>query len=222
MAATTALTIVVAVAAAGCDTLSAQHRRTDSYSVTTPVRQIDIEVGAGTVTVTPGGSGIEVTEHQSYRGRAIKASHASSDGTLTLRYTCPSGDCGMDYDVRMPAATALRINDDTGDVKLSGLSGAVYVHDGTGDVDVSGLASGQVQLSDDTGDIVGHFTGAPARLSATADTGDVHLLVPAGTSYAVSAKAALGQAHVTVPVLAGASHSITARSDTGDVAIGTG
>ncbi|MFD9591506.1 DUF4097 family beta strand repeat-containing protein [Kitasatospora sp. NPDC059973] len=195
-----------------------EQRRDVGYGVDGPVRELVVEGRTGGVTIRGGGEAVRVTEHQNYRGAAPTSSHEVRDGTLTLRYDCD--DCGVGYEVDVPAGTRVRVGTETGGVRLTGLAAEVEVKAGTGGVEASGLTSPVVRLSTGTGGIEASFAGSPTTVEARARTGGVRVRVPAGQAYAVDASAGTGDVSVEVPRAAGAARSITARAETGGVTVG--
>jgi len=84
----------------------------------------------------------------------------------------------LDLEVRVPAATALRLQDSSGDVDLAGVA-ALDVRDSSGDLDLVDIA-GEVVVRDSSGDVVVRGAGAvhvvddsSGDLRISAVTGDV-------------------------------------------------
>ncbi|MEW1906895.1 DUF4097 family beta strand repeat-containing protein [Kitasatospora sp. NPDC085895] len=212
----TAVTALTGAALVGC--LAEDHRRDVGYRVTEQVRTLVIEGETGDVEVTGGATGIEVTEQQTYRGSAPEASHTVADGTLTLSYRCPDGDCGVGYKVRVPAGTVVKVHDSTGSIRLTGLSGEVEARTGTGGI-TAALSSPVVRLAAETGDVAVSLDGGVRRVEAVSSTGDVRVRVPGGRPYAVDSASDTGAVKVSVDRSAGAGSTITARTETGDVTV---
>ncbi|MFF1903399.1 DUF4097 family beta strand repeat-containing protein [Kitasatospora sp. NPDC058218] len=212
-----AITGAVLFGMSGC-LLDDEERRDVDYGVGEPVQVLVIEGRIGGITVRGGGDAVKVAEHQNYRGAAPRSSHEVRDGTLTLRYDCD--DCGVGYEVDVPAGTRVRVSAETGGVRLTGLAGEVEAKVGTGGVEASGLTSPVVRLSTGTGGIEASFAGSPDTVEARAETGGVRVRVPAGEAYAVDASAGTGDVSVEVPRRPGAVRSITARTGTGGVTVG--
>lgn len=231
--------IVLGAATAGCSDFGPRSTISATYQVTQMVTQVVVRDAAGNVHVATrsGGDGISVTEARSFRGSPPASTHSVSGGTLTLTYTCPSSDCGIDYTVTVPADLPVTVDASAGDVTLTGLSGAVQVQADAGAValtDLSGpvrvradageirgtgLGSRQATLTDSAGSVTLAFTAAPTSLAVQAKAGDVKVTVPGSESYAATATASAGQTRVTVPTSPGSSHVIRAASDAGNVSI---
>ncbi|MFJ9946990.1 DUF4097 family beta strand repeat-containing protein [Kitasatospora sp. NPDC091207] len=212
-----AVTGAVLLGTAGCLPGGDDERRDVGYAVDEPVRVLVVEARTGGVTVRGGGEAVKVTEHQSYRGAAPRSSHEVKDGTLTLRYDCE--DCGVGYEVDVPAGTVVRVGTETGGVRLTGLAAEVDVRAGTGGVEASGLTSPVVRLRTGTGGIDVSFAGSPDTVEVRAETGGVRVRVPAGEAYAVDASAGAGGVSVEVPRWPGAARTISARTEAGGVTV---
>jgi len=228
-----------ALAMSGChvDSGLLQHQ-TRSYAVSSPVHMLVISDRVGDVHVTAGAGPVSVTERISYRHQLPATMHVVRAGTLTLTGTCPAQQpCDVEYHVRVPPATAIRIDDRVGNVRLvaltgqvithisaggialRSLSGAVQVSDRAGSISGSGLSSATATLNTFVGDIDASFSAAPATVAATTTIGSISLRLPRGAVYAVHASATVGGIHVTVPQASSSAHSITAHAGTGSVTI---
>ncbi|WP_327677944.1 hypothetical protein [Kitasatospora sp. NBC_00458] len=211
-----AITGAVLLGSAGCYQDDGSEERTVSYGVAEPVRALVIEGRTGGIEVRAGDA-VRVVERQSYRGDAPDTRHEVRDGTLRLAYDC--SDCGVGYQVTVPAGTVVRLSSETGGIRLHGLAGEVQAEVGTGGVEGTALTSPVVRVSADTGGIEVAFAASPTRVEARAVTGGVRVRVPDGEPYAVDAVAGAGDVEVGVPRQAGAARTITARTDTGGVAV---
>ncbi|MEV7021314.1 DUF4097 family beta strand repeat-containing protein [Kitasatospora sp. NPDC093558] len=194
-----------------------EEHRTVSYGVTDGVRELVIEGHTGGVVVTGGGSAVQVTETQNYKGDAPRTTHEVKDGVLRLTYDCDS--CGVGYDVQVPAGTKVSVKQTTGGVRLIGLAAEVDASVGNGGVEATGLTSQQVRLSATNGGVRADFASAPAKVEARTANGGVRLKVPAAAEYAVDAQAGVGGVDLGIPSKTGAARSITARAETGGVTV---
>ncbi|WP_197085037.1 DUF4097 family beta strand repeat-containing protein [Saccharothrix sp. ST-888] len=214
-----AITAAVVGGMSSCFALQDDRTRTVGYGVSETVRTLVIEGGTGDIRVIGGGTGVQVTERQTYRSTPPATTHSTAGGTLTLGYTCPDGDCGVGYEVAVPAGTEVRVKDGTGDVHLSGLSGRVEAKSGTGSIEARRMSGAEVSLSTSTGDVSAVFTAQPETLAATTSTGSITVKVPGRDPYAVAAKTDTGKSSVTVSQQSDAKRRITATTDTGDVTV---
>ena len=94
--------------------------------MTATLRALIIRDPVGSVTVTGSSrSSVLVTERISYAGASPVISQRTSNGTLSLTYTCRSGNCGISYDVAVPRSLNLQVQTGTGSIWLSSLAGQV-------------------------------------------------------------------------------------------------
>jgi hypothetical protein len=231
-----------ALAVSGChvDTGQLQRlkHRTRTYPVSSPVHTLVISDRVGDVLVTGGAGRVSVTERISYRDKLPGTTHGVRAGTLTLTGTCPvSHACDVEYHVRVPPATTVKVSDQVGNIRLAtltgqvtartsaggialrSLSGAVQVGDHAGSISGSGMSSATATLSTNVGSIDLSFSAPPAAVAATTSIGSISLRLPRGVAYAVHASATVGTTRVTVPRTSNPAHSITARTRTGSVTI---
>jgi hypothetical protein len=230
---------VAALAVSGChaDIGQLQHRMR-SYAISSPVHTLVIDDRVGDVHVTAGAGRVSVTERISYRHQLPATTHAVRAGTLTLTGTCPVHQpCDVEYHVRVPPATTVRIEDRVGNIRLAALtgqatahtnaggialgslSGAVRVSDHAGSISGSDMSSATAALSTNVGSIDVSFSAAPDTVAATTSVGSISLRLPRGVEYAIHASTTVGSTKVTVPQSSNSAHSITARTQTGSVTI---
>ncbi|MFE4604854.1 DUF4097 family beta strand repeat-containing protein [Kitasatospora indigofera] len=214
-----AITAAVVGGMSGC-LVGDDQERVVVYGVAEPVRTLVVQGHTGDIRVTGGGAAVRVTERRTYRAAEPVATHTTADGTLTLGYRCPDGDCGVGYDIEVPAGTVVRVENGTGDVTLSGLGAEVDVRTDTGDVRASGLTSPTVRLQARTGGVSASFRPGPATVRADTRTGDVRVQVPREGTYAVEAATRTGDVKVGVAGDDTAARRITARTETGNVTVG--
>lgn len=231
---------VVVPVLAGCyvDVGALQHR-TRSYPVPGPVQALVVNAHVGGVHVTGSTAGqVLVTEHLVFRHAAPVTTHGTSARTLTLNNTCPAREtCSVSYDITVPRATALRITDNVGTIRLASLSGKVIAHTNAGNVELASV-SGPIEVTGHAGSILGRavssprstlrlsagridvtFAVPPATASAIATAGAVWLRVPGTVPYAIHASTSVGSLRVGVTRSAASPHAITARVTTGSVII---
>jgi hypothetical protein len=99
----------------------------------------------------------------------------------------------VDYDVTLPAGTALRLNTISGDLDLSGLRGAVTAKTVSGDILLSGL-TGAVTVRSISGDVkINNLSGN--TVEATTVSGDVDLSWPPTKGAELSLKTITGEVY---------------------------
>jgi hypothetical protein len=231
---------LAACALAGCYVnVGALQHRTSHYSVSTRVQTLVVNAHVGSVHVSGGASGaVSVAEHISFRHTVPVTTHRASAGTLTLDSQCPSLEtCSVSYDITVPRAATVRVNDNVGAIRLESLSGDVTAYTNVGAVNLASV-SGPVEITSHTGTIAGQdvssvratlrvsvgkievtFSAAPASIAASGSVGSVTLRVPGNVAYAVDAHASTGSTQVTVSRNPSSPHVITASTSTGSVTI---
>ncbi len=99
----------------------------------------------------------------------------------------------IDYEVTVPANTTLRITTLTGDVDLSGLSGAITAKTVSGDLLLSAL-TGPVNVRSVSGDVKLN-TVSGSTVEATSVSGDVDLTWPQAQAAELSLKSITGEVY---------------------------
>src|SRR5262249_61485347 len=94
-------------------------------------------------------------------------------GTLTLTGTCPVHQpCDIEYHVRVPPGTMVRINERVGNIRLAALTDQVTAHTNAGGIALGSL-SGAVRVSDHAGSISGSnmssATAIPSPIGGSID-----------------------------------------------------
>ena len=161
----------------------------------------------------------------------------------------PSGNCGLNATLDVPADTPVDLATGGGNVQASGIQRDVTMDTAGGDVTLSGIdgntdlstGGGNVNFTTAGGDVIVNdlfsphvnletgggnvtltFTEAPAYLDITSSGGDITVLLPHSTTtqYAISYQTEGGVYSASVPVnLAAKAHTITVDSGGGNVSI---
>jgi hypothetical protein len=191
------------------------------------IRQVVAETDLGDVWVHEGAAGqpliVRRVLHWSFHKPTVEVTGGS--GVVTATGRCGNGgasfgDCSVDLDLTVPHGTAVEITTRTGDVRADGLSGTLTASSTTGDVTLRGLRSPQVTAVATTGDVAVAMVADPQAVQARTSTGDVHVSLPDdGTAYRVSARSAVGDRTVKVPVEPASTRAITATASVGDVTV---
>ncbi|MBW8483893.1 DUF4097 family beta strand repeat-containing protein [Actinomadura parmotrematis] len=211
-----------ALAAAGCAAQFGTRHGTASYTVAGAVTAVVLD-GDQDIEITGSDDpGVAVTERLSWsNGRnRPRPEHRVSGGTLHLSARCKGAvlggsRCGVAYRVRLPRATALRVQGGDGDVTVTGMggdlrlasgSGAVRARDlrarslyataGDGDVRVSGQATAAV-LRTGSGSVVASALRA-GTVTAHAGDGSLNLSFAAPPD-GVDASTGSGQVRIALP-----------------------
>jgi len=177
--------------------------------------------------------------------RQVTLETDESGGTLTLRTECsgvalPLSRCSGNVVVELPGDVAAQVETGSGEVRLGGITGDVAVQTGSGDVVVSGT-SGRVTLRTGSGDIevegLGSSGGSlrtgsgsievvaedePDELAAETGSGDVLIVLPSDTPYAVDVETGSGEENIQVATDPDSDHRIVARTGSGDIELREG
>jgi DUF4097 and DUF4098 domain-containing protein YvlB len=166
------------------------------------------------------------------------------NGTLRLSSSCSPGFfaewCGVDYEIAVPAGTAIQARTSAGDIDAQDISTTlpVELHSSAGDITVIGALAPSLRLSTDAGDvrasgvradeviadssagdIDASLLGPAERLDVRTSAGDVDLVVP-DTVYRVETTTSAGDIDTqTIRTSPTASRSIRAVTSAGDIRI---
>ena len=224
--------LLLVAAAGGGAALASRHEHRvvaapRSYAVP---RRLVVSNARGTVRVVRGAeNAVTVARSATYSGDAPGFSVKRAGDELRVRSSCNATVPGIDIPflepclvtltLRVPAAIALRIDSDTGDVELQGLGGVISTSLGTGDIRAADLRASDVTLESGVGDVTARFRTRPQRVTASSGTGDVHVAVPPGT-YRINASTGVGSRSVDGLINDPRSSSvIQAESGVGDVTV---
>jgi DUF4097 and DUF4098 domain-containing protein YvlB len=147
--------------------------------------------------------------------------HQVTGHRLELGYACPpqSRNCGVSFDLVVPRGIAVTVRLGVGQIRLSGLSGAISADTGVGQIQASGMSVQQIVLHTGTGTINAGFAAPPRLVAAHAGIGSVAIRVPSETAYKVTASTQVGSVRITVAQAAASSHVIQATTSTGTVTV---
>lgn len=157
--------------------------------------------------------------------------------TLNLEMTCGViSNCQVEYQVFVPADTALSVETDNGDVAVSEFSASVEVTSGNGDVDISdvtgpltltsgngdmnltGISSKSLTAATDNGSIDAAFTEAPTDVGVSTNNGDATVALPGGP-YAVFETFDNGEIVNDLPSDESSASTVTARTENGTITL---
>jgi hypothetical protein len=210
------------------------------YSVRGPVRTLMVTAHVGGVQVVGGATGrVSVIVRMAFDGAVPMTRHRLAAGTLSLTSHCARGEiCSVSYDISVPEATAVKVTDDVGAVRLSALTGQLSVTVAAGQITLSSI-SGPVDATAHAGSITGQrmssphaslrasageidvtFAAPPSAITAITDIGAIILRVPNDVPYDVAADATgVGHVAVTVTQSTTAARTIKASTDVGSITI---
>ncbi|GAA4975477.1 DUF4097 family beta strand repeat-containing protein [Actinoplanes utahensis] len=216
-----ALPVVLAatlLATTACD--QERMTSTDAYDVTGAVTTAAVDSLGGRITVTAGsGTTVRVTETARYTGARPQPEHRLDGTGLTFTSGCQGlGDCGVDYEIELPATVRLTLDSGGGDIRIDGVSGRIDLRSGGGSVTANGIAAPEVTARTGGGSYDMAFTAAPGTVRVDTGGGDTTLALP-GKSFAVQVDADGGDSTVGVPVDPASPHRIGVNSGGGDVVL---
>jgi hypothetical protein len=115
----------------------------------------------------------------------------------------------------------VRVIDGSGDVSGSSLTGPdLTISDDSGNVTLTGVASPDVTVSSQSGNTVLTFASVPARVQVSADSGNVTLVLPPGsTAYRVAAHSSDGSTSVRVRTNPSSPHVIKVTDQSGNITV---
>jgi hypothetical protein len=184
------------------------------------VLAVRIEVDAGDVTVTAGGTDIHVG--RTLRGAAsLTTTQHVVDGILRIEARCETLlPCGADIVLTVPLGIPVDVRTGEGDVRVAGLDSDLSIEVGDGNVVGEGLLGSTVRVQAGWGDARLAFLTRPLEVSVGVGVGDVTLAVPEG-GYDLDVET-LGE-----QTLDGVSHDaegplLRVRTASGRAAIGRG
>jgi hypothetical protein len=217
-----------------------QKHDTVRYSVRGDVRTLVVTAHVGAIQVVGGATGpVSVIERMAFDGAVPMTRHRLAAGTLSLTSHCARGEvCSVSYDIAVPKATAVRVTDDVGAIRLTTLTGQLSVTVAAGQIKLSSI-SGPIDATASAGSITGQlvssaraslrasageidvtFSAPPSAITAITDVGAIILRVPNNVPYDVAASAtAVGHVAVTVTQSTAASRTIKATTDVGSITI---
>lgn len=121
-------------------------------------------------------------------------------------------------DVRVAGATGpVRVETGSGDIEVVDVATAVTLRASSGDISARGLGDGGVDAEANSGRVTLELA-EPASVRAHASSGDVELVVPAG-SYQVRSDVGSGNVEVAVPNTPGAPLVLDLSTGSGDLRV---
>ena len=224
----------------------AEQTSTSTWTSAHAVSAVRVEVGSGSVSFGPGPAGsVSMVENLTWNLSRPTVSEQWQGNTLVVREDCPGhspfavDECGVNVRLTVPGSVSVQAVADSGDVTVTGLSGAVHAQASSGDVNLTadsgyiwartesgsvtadGLRSQWVDAAVSSGDLYLGFADVPTTVNATAQSGDATVVVPQGSTYRVSGQSGSGDRAVEGGVQdASSPRSLTVDTSSGDARIG--
>lgn len=222
------------------------HERTRTPISFTGVTVIRIDNSAGGMTITgietlvadDTVSGIRRVDRGLMKPRFSERMEGS---TLVISAECPAfstANCSVHYDLNVPRGITLDLNSSTGDLRVSGVDGAITADASAGGIRIEGSAgvvdahssAGEVKVLDSRSRIVKAassaggvevtFTEPPSDVIAKSSAGGVDVRLPRGeTLYSVTADSSAGGVRVDVRTDPQSPNRIVADSSAGGVTV---
>jgi hypothetical protein len=225
----------------------AQGTETWRHSYVRQVNALTIEAGTANVTVVAGVPGrVDAVRELHWSAQKPEVSEHWEGDKLVIQVDCvnrikPFGElieCGVDYRLSAPPGIAVTVDSDGGDIEVSqmtgdlhlntnggdiyanGSQGRVYAKTFGGNVLVQGTRSTDVAVKTTDGNVLLAFLVPPTRAEGETLNGNVEVVVPSSTTYAVQAHTLAGNTDLhQVPDDAASPRKIIATSNFGNVDI---
>lgn len=172
---------------------------------------LTIVASAGDITIEADQGATELTITAGIHGDHTRIQHTRTGDTLELSHTCSHWDrCAVDWHIVVPPDLAADLNTGLGDIRVSGLVGALTIETGSGDIDLAHLVAPSITVETGTGDIRGQhlecqqfrgetglgdleleLTARPRSVWGSIGTGDIVLNLPGG-AYDLDLETGLG------------------------------
>ena len=237
--------LVAAFALSACGTVDAGDAPVEKRTFAFDGRALIVDSDDSELVVTPADVDDVVVERQVdgwvFMGSGPDASWKLEGGRLTLRVDCDavSSNCDAVHRVQVPRDVAVTVEDDNGDVTAEGFATPLKVRSDNGDVRVTG-STGALDLGSENGDLVVEggtrapkvlvrsdngdvriaLGAVPRQVDVSTDNGDVDVTLPTA-EYAATGTSGNGDVRVDVPRRDGSEHSVSVRSDNGDIVVRT-
>jgi hypothetical protein len=201
--------------------------RTETYSVTGALKEVDLRLSSGrALIVGSSSSSLEVRRTDRYAfGHPATERRSLSNGVLRISSRCPRiviGSCSASYELAVPETVRVNVQTTDGDVRLTGFRGSVSVTTGSGSVDAEAYCGFDLAAGSVSGNLHVAAACAPERLDLSTGGGDAIAQVPPGR-YRISASSGAGKRRVTGVVQdPRAPFVISAHSASGTVVVAGG
>ncbi|WP_205698230.1 DUF4097 family beta strand repeat-containing protein [Conexibacter sp. SYSU D00693] len=152
-----------------------------------PIRKLVVRAEGGDVTLRAGVSPFLIVEQQvTWLLSRPEVRQTRRGGELEVDATCPATEvalrCSLELDVLVPSTVQeVVFEGDAADVELRGLHGVVRASTGSGDLHTDRLDTVVFEVRTESGDLHLDLVGAPTRVVADTDSGDVDVVLPFGT-----------------------------------------
>ncbi|MEF9882715.1 DUF4097 family beta strand repeat-containing protein [Streptomyces sp. P9-A4] len=228
---------------AGCGSADADAAPVERKSFAFDGAALTIDSDDSELVITPADIDEVRVERQvdgwAFMGSGPEPTWTLTDGRLTLRVGCTgvTSNCDAVHRIQVPRKAAVTVQDDNGGVTAEGFTTPLKVRSDNGDVRVrkpagpldlftdngdvvvdSGATAPEVVARSDNGNVRIALGAVPRRVDLFTDNGDITLSLPTA-DYEVTGASDNGDVRIDVPRRDGSGHSVSARSDNGDVSV---
>ena len=192
----------------------AEGRYQVTYTAPVSTRTLTMNSSGGQVIAGPT-EGAQATLTGTAHYSFIRSSFRTqvNGGDTAMNYHCaplPTGDCGLDATIGVPAGLPVSVSTDGGNATVSSLSTPVTLHSAGGDLAASHM-TGPLDLSTDGGNI--QLTAISAPLTASTQGGDI------GVTGISSATVTISTSGGNIQGTGVTSRNVTASTSGGDIEI---
>jgi Putative adhesin len=241
--------VVLALLALNAAAWALRSTERDSFDIDEPFDRVEVDVGAGRVTLeaAPDGSTVLTSQTETALFADADVSYEVVDGRLLVAGDCRRGiwlvgsfNCRTDVTLRLPAdvevvakssAGGVTARGLTGDADIESSAGSIRVHDHTGalrahssagGVEVSGLRTDDAEITSSAGGVTVTAVTPPRQLLVSSSAGGVTVTLPGGEAYDLDASSSAGSTTVEVPTDPDSPYRVEVRSSAGGVTVRAG
>jgi len=139
-------------------------------------------------------------------------------GVLAVSVRCaPASLCTQNLRLAVPADTGVAVRQPGGRVVLTGLAGPLRITAENADISASGLRSPDLAAAITSGHLNATFTAPPRQVSITLASAQATLYLPDRAAYRIAQEVASGYVRIAIPQAGGATRTVTARIDSGEL-----
>ncbi|MEU5426740.1 DUF4097 family beta strand repeat-containing protein [Streptomyces olivoreticuli] len=235
--------LLAGVAVTGCGNSDLDDAEPEDRAFAFSGQELTVDSDDSQLELVPGG-GKDVKVTRWFAGWTVggssKTSWAMDGSTLKLRMHCSgiSSNCRSKHRIEVPRGVKVTVKEKNGgvmasgfdkDLKISSDNGEVRVADSTGALDLAssngavtatGSTAHQVRARSQNGAIRISLKQVPDRVETTNDNGSTRIELPRAP-YKVDAHSDNGGTKVDVPRDDASRHTVSARSDNGEVKVVT-
>jgi hypothetical protein len=148
----------------------------------------------------------------------IETRREGAGDVLMLSVQCAPGSlCTENLRLAVPAGTPAAVRQPSGQILVTGLSGPLSITAANVDISARGLRSPYLAAMITNGHLSAGFAAAPRRVLITLVSAQATLRVPPHGAYRITQQVTSGYVNVAIPQAASATHTVTARIDSGEL-----